>query len=322
MSRVPGIVWMMIAFGVSALATAPVSGQTRTPWGDPDLQGIWINDVVTPLERPPGVGDRALLTEEELAEAAAANDRRQRDTGQPREGDPILLQGYNQFWITPRQVSPQTSLIVDPPDGRLPPLTPAGRPRAAAAFESSQGVPALDASLRRGTDGPEHRSLWERCVTRGLPRLPDFYNNNSLILQTPDHVVILMEMIHETRVIPLDRRPHLDPTVRQWLGDPRGRWEGDTLVVESTNFSDKTNFRGSQSGMRLVERFTRIGDDTIRYEATVADEGTWTQPWTVRMPLRRTSETLYEYACHEGNYAMTNTLRGARVDEQTPNAAR
>ena len=316
MDRAETIAWMLIVGGATLLHPVPTFGQSRTPWGDPDLQGIWMNDVVTPLERPSELGDRELLTDEELAEAAASNERRQDDSGQPRAGNPILLQGYNQFWIPNRNVSRQTSLIVDPPDGRLPPLTPDGRRRADAAFESSQGVSALDASLRRGTDGPEGRSLWERCLTRGLPRLPDFYNNNALILQTPDHVVILMEMIHEARVIPLDRRPHVENDVRQWLGDPRGRWEGETLVVDNTNFSDKTNFRGSQSDLHLVERFTRVDPDTIMYEATVEDPSTWTEPWTMRIPLHRTTAPLYEYACHEGNYAMMNTLRGARADDQ------
>ena len=298
-----------------AMASA-ADAQDRTPWGDPDLQGVWANDAVTPLERPAGLGARELLTDEELAEAAAANARRRIDTGGPREGDPILLQGYNQFWMPRREVSRQTSLIVDPPDGRLPPLTPAGARREAQAFESSQGVPALDASLRRHSDGPEGRSLWERCLTRGLPRLPDFYNNNALLLQTPDHVVIQLEMIHETRVIPLDRRPHLDGRIRQWHGDPRGRWEGDTLVVETTNFSGKTNFRGSQEGLRLVERFTRTAPDALLYEVTVTDPDTWTRPWTARIPIRASDGPLFEYACHEGNYAMHNTLAGARAAEK------
>ncbi len=292
------------------------AAQGRTPWGDPDLQGIWTNDVVTPLERPAGLGARELLTDEELAEAAAANARRQIDTGGPRAGDPILLQGYNQFWMPNRDVSRQTSLIVDPPDGRVPPLTPAGGRREALTLESSQGVSARDVEHRRHNDGPEGRSLWERCLTRGLPRLPDFYNNNALILQTPDHVVVHMEMIHETRVIPLDRRPHLDDGIRQWHGDPRGRWEGDALVVETTNFSGKTNFKGSRDGLHLVERFTRADADTLVYEVTVTDPDTWTRPWAARIPIRRSDGPLFEYACHEGNYAMYNTLAGARAEEE------
>ena len=305
------------ALALLAVAMPPAAAaQGRTPWGDPDLQGVWANDAVTPLERPAGLGARELLTDEELAAAAAANAQRRIDTGGPREGDPILLQGYNQFWMPRREVSRQTSLIVDPPDGRIPPLTPAGARREAQAFESSQGVPALDASLRRHSDGPEGRSLWERCLTRGLPRLPDFYNNNALLLQTPDHVVIQMEMIHETRVIPLDRRPHLDGRIRQWHGDPRGRWEGDTLVVETANFSGKTNFRGSQDGLRLVERFTRTAPGALLYEVTVTDPDTWTRPWTARIPIRASDGPLFEYACHEGNYAMYNTLAGARAAEK------
>ena len=305
------------AVAVLALLSAlPAAGQDRTPWGDPDLQGLWANDVVTPLERPARLGEREVLTDEELAEAAAANERRRVDTGGPRPGDPILLQGYNQFWMPARDVSRQTSLIVDPPDGRVPPLTPAGERREALTLESNQGVSARDIEHRRHSDGPEGRSLWERCLTRGLPRLPDFYNNNTLILQTPDHVVIHMEMIHETRVIPLDGRPHVAAGIRQWHGDPRGRWEGDALVVETTNFSGKTNFKGSQAGLRLVERFSRAEADTLVYEVTVTDPETWTSPWTARIPIRQSEGPLFEYACHEGNYAMYNTLAGARAEEE------
>ena len=307
---------VVAAVALALLLPPPAAGQYRTPWGDPDLQGLWANDVVTPLERPAELGERLELTDEELAEVAAANERRRLDDGGPRPGDPILLQGYNQFWMPDRDVSRQTSLVVDPPDGRVPPLTPAGVRREALALESSQGVEAKVAELRRHNDGPEGRSLWERCLTRGLPRLPDFYNNNVLLLQTPDHVVIHMEMIHETRVIPLDGRPHVAAGIRQWHGNPRGRWEGDTLVVETANFSDKTNFKGSQSGLHLLERFTRADGETLLYEATVTDLDTWAQPWVVRFPIRRTDGPLFEYACHEGNYAMFNTLAGARAEEE------
>ena len=307
---------VVAAVALALLLPPPAAGQHRTPWGDPDLQGVWANDVVTPLERPAELGERLELTDEELAEVAAANERRRLDDGGPRPGDPILLQGYNQFWMPDRDVSRQTSLVVDPPDGRVPPLTPAGARREALALESSQGVEAKVAELRRHNDGPEGRSLWERCLTRGLPRLPDFYNNNVLLLQTPDHVVIHMEMIHETRVIPLDGRPHVAAGIRQWHGNPRGRWEGDTLVVETANFSDKTNFKGSQSGLHLLERFTRADGETLLYEATVTDLDTWAQPWVVRFPIRRTDGPVFEYACHEGNYAMFNTLAGARAEEE------
>ncbi len=309
-------VWPAAVTALALSMPPAAAAQGRTPWGDPDLQGLWTNDVVTPLERPAGLGERELLTDEELAEAAAANAGRQIDTGGPRPGDPILLQGYNQFWMPDRDVSRQTSLVVDPPDGRVPPLTPAGARREAQTLESSQGVSARDIEHRRHNDGPEGRSLWERCLTRGLPRLPDFYNNNVLLLQTPDHVVVHMEMIHETRVIPLDGRPHVDAGIRQWHGDPRGRWEGDALVVETTNFSDKTNFKGSRDGLHLVERFTRAGADTLVYEVTVTDPATWTRPWTARIPIRRSDGPLFEYACHEGNYAMYNTLAGARAEEE------
>ena len=307
--------------------SVPLHGQvekwspTRTAWGAPDLRGVWTNKTITPLERPSSAAGRGDLTAEEAVtlEAVVAAQRVEAD-GNSEPGD---VGFYNQVWLdSGSQVvtTRQTSLVVDPPDGRVPPLTPAGRARAAISLESGQGVSGVDAAERRGTDGPEERSLWERCVTRGLPRLPDFYNNNFLILQTPDYVVILMEMIHEPRLIPLDGRPHPDPTVGQWLGDPRGRWEGETLVVDTTNFSDKTNFRGSGEGLHLVERFTRVAADTIIYEMTLEDATTWTRPWTARISMTRSDAPLFEYACHEGNYAMVNVLAGARAEEQVAEA--
>ena len=289
----------------------------RTAWGAPDLQGVWTNKTITPLERPSSAAGKGDLTVEEAAtlEAVAAAQRAASD-GVARPGD---VGFYNQVWLdsgTQVATTHQTSLVVDPPDGRVPPLTPAGRERAALSLESGQGVSGVDAAERRGFDGPEERSLWERCVTRGLPRLPDFYNNNFLILQTPDYVVILMEMIHEPRLIPLDGRPHPHPSIGQWLGDSRGRWEGETLVVDTTNFSDKTNFRGSGEGLHLVERFTRVAAETIIYEMTLEDPATWTRPWTARIPMTRSNDPLFEYACHEGNYAMVNVLAGGRAEER------
>jgi hypothetical protein len=185
----------------------------------------------------------------------------------------------------------------------VPALTPAGQQRAAAR-------------AARGYDSGEDRSLWERCITRGLPMIPGPYNNNYQILQTPGYVAIFHEMIHDARIVPLDGRPHIGSNIRQWFGDSRGRWEGDTLVVESTNFTDKVSFRGSTQELHLIERFTRFNGDTVRYEFTIDDPTTFTRQWTAAIPLARTDEQIYEYACHEGNYGMVNLLKGARMQEK------
>ena len=203
----------------------------------------------------------------------------------------------------------RTSLIVDPPDGRIPPLTADGQARAAARAEARRLHPA---------DGPEDRSLGERCLlfNAGPPMLSGPYNNYVQILQTRDHVVIHNEMIHDARVVPLDGRPHVPPSIRLLLGDSRGRWEGDALVVETTNFTNKTTVRGSGERLRLVERFTRTGPRTLLYEFTVDDPASFTKPWSAALPMTKTDDRLYEYACHEGNYAMTGILRGSRAGEQ------
>ena len=293
-----------------------------TPWGHPDLQGIWNNVGVTPLERPAKFQGRRLLTDEEVAELAAHAFQRRTD-GRRSEGNPTDPERldrqelyYNRFWFPWGHVSRQTSLITDPSNGRLPAFTVAGRERVAVSIETSQGGGAFEAIGRRGTDGPEQRSLWERCLTRPLPRLPGPYNNNFQIFQTPNHVVILMEMIHESRVIPLDERPHADSNVRQWLGDSRGHWEGSTLVVETTNFSKKTDFIGSQEHLRLVERYTRIGPSEIVHEVRVEDPTTWTRSWTAEIPTRKSEDRIFEYACHEGNYGLVGILAGARSVEE------
>ena len=208
----------------------------------------------------------------------------------------------------------RTSLIVDPPDGRIPPLTRAAQMRAEARRARRREHPA---------DSWEDRNLFERCLTRGVPRLPGAYNNNYLILQTPGYVVILNEMIHETRIVPMDGRPHLRPSVRQWLGDSRGRWEGETLVVETTNFSGQAPFQGSGANLHLIERFTRVDADTITYGFAIDDPTTFTGPWAVELPLTKTEGPMYEYACHEGNYDLANILRTQRAEEQaTTDAAK
>jgi hypothetical protein len=282
----------------------------RTPDGQPDLQGVWTDATITPLERPADLGDKAFFTEQEAADyekrtfAQITGDRR--DGGAQAD----VGRSYNEFWRdrgTKVVGNRRTSLITNPPDGKIPPLTPEAQKKQADARAYQRLHPA---------DGPEDRNLWERCLTRGVPIVPGPYNNDFQIIQAPGYVVIFHEMIHEARIVPLDNRPHVEKDIRQWLGDPRGHWEGDTLVVESTNFSEKSNFRGSSTGLHLVERFTRTGPDTIRYQFTVDDPSTFTKPWSAEMPMTTMDSPIYEYACNEGNYAMLGLLGGARADEK------
>ena len=294
------------------LAAATVAAQEtdrgwvapQTPWGHPDLQGVWDQTTGTPLERAADASDREFLSAEEAAERErrrfAAFD------APPRAGSPG---NYGSQWRDgSRNALTRTSLIVDPPDGRIPALTAAGERRAAENAARRRDRPA---------DSWTDRNLWERCITRGTPRVPNNYNSNILILQTPDAVVMLNEMINETRVVPLDGRPHVASGVRLWNGDSRGRWEGDTLVVETTNFSDQQVFRGFPVGdLRLVERFTRTGPDSIDYEMTLSDPATYTRDWTVVLPMIANGGGMFEYACHEGNYGMEGILAGHRAEER------
>ena len=319
---------MCAAVALVSQAPMPVVAQTdtdhrtvpRTSWGAPDLQGVWNNNVSTPMERPDEFADRAFLSAEERAAYTAQRQasRENRDSREGRGTDADVRRAYNAHWYpVPGTALSRTSLILDPPTGKIPPLTPEGQRRADARRALRQNPPA----------GPEDRSLWERCITRGVPRTPGSYNNHYQIFQTPGHVVILVEMVHEARIIPLDGRPHVGPTIRQWLGDSRGRWEGETLVVETTNFTDKTNFRGSGAGLHVVERFTRVDADRLDYEFTVDDPTTWTRPWTAAWPLTSlrsevggldqvAAPHMFEYACHEGNYGLAGQLAGARAEER------
>ncbi len=311
---------VLLAPGVSdAQQSASVADTPplRTAWGDPDLQGVWNHGTATSLQRPEEYADRELLTEEEIAQANldattfAESSRRSELTPQR---DVSLA--YDQVWWDRGLSDGRTALIIDPPDGRLPPRSPEGEARLGPTPAGGGGGRGGRRGGRaRTSNGPEDRNLWERCLTRVLPRLGGAYNNNFQLFQTPTHVAILHEMVHESRIIPLEGNPHLDSRVRQWMGDSRGRWEGDTLVVETTNFSDRTPYQGSTSNVRLVERFTRLDNGKLRYEVTVEDPATWTRPWTAALDLPRTEGVMYEYACHEGNYGMVNLLRGARVEE-------
>ena len=290
------------------LAAAQAPG--RTPWGDPDLQGVWTNRTTTPLERPAELGERAVLSDEERAAFDA-----EADAARDQPPPPGRTGAYNDFWLDRGVRTRQTSLIVDPPDGRYPAMTERVR-ESDAAF----------AALRDGTkfDTWEDLNLYDRCITRGMPgaMIPGFYNHNYQILQTPDHVVILVEMIHDARIIPLDGRAHLPPGVGQWMGDSRGRWEGDTLVVETTNLTPRGDERvrylvhaGSERA-RVVERFTRVDADRIDYSFTVTDPATYAGPWTAEIPMAPLGGEIFEYACHEGNYGLENILAGARQAEQ------
>ena len=281
----------------------------RTPDGEPDLQGFWTNATITPFERPPEFAAKQFLTPEE----AAAVEQQVVQTRVDRAPPPGDTGGYNEFWFdrgTKVVQTRRTSLVVDPADGRIPPLTP----EAQARMEKARAT-----ARQHSADGPESRSLPERCIlwpTAGPPMLPSGYNNMYQIVQTPGYVMILTEMIHDARVIPLDARPHLPPNIRQWMGDSRGHWEGNTLVVETTNFSNKTSFRGASEHMHLLERFTRTDPETVLYQFTVDDPEAFTKSWSVEIPMTKTVGPLFEYACTEGNYSLTDILGGARADER------
>src|SRR5579863_9804646 len=323
------------ASAAMVISLAPVAGQTpapatkaaaskpwtqpKTAWGDPDLQGLWpATDMINvPMQRPANFGTRAVLTKEEyeVREQAAQRTAAADKVEYVPENASFGINPPS-YWLEHGKPNYQASLVVDPPDGRTPPLTAEALKLAAARRESTRG---------HNNDTWEDQSFYDRCISRGVMGsiLPVIYNNGNQILQAPGYVMIRYEMIHETRIIPLDGRPHVDAGVRSYMGDPRGHWEGNTLVVETTNLVGNTNGIGLNGGgtphsdaLRLVERFTRVGPDTIEYRATIDDPKTWTQPWTVAFPLKRdTKFQLYEYACHEGNYAMTDILSGARALE-------
>ena len=292
----------------------------RTPDGHPDLQGIWTTQTFTPLERPQRYAGQEFLTEEEATELTKLLTREDVDplvggifAASDEERRHLILQNdpthyNNSVWLTTRQPkalsSRRTSLIVDPTDGKIPPLTAEARQRAAARRQA------------RGFDSYENRPLQERCIVwthEGPPMLPPPYNDVLQIFQMPGYVVVFRELASAPRIISIDGRPHVSEQIRKWAGDSRGRWEGDTLVVDTTNFNDKTAFQGSSAALHVVERFRRVSADKILYQFTVDDPTTWTRPWSAEIPMMQTEGPLYEYACHEGNYGLENTLRGARV---------
>jgi len=298
----------------------------RTPYGQPDLQGVWDFRTITPLERSEELGTKAFFTAEEAAKYEQEENRRQnRDLIDPEQGGSQYPPGgvvpYNEFWYDRGNKvagAKRTSLIVDPADGRLPPRTPEGQKRAEARAVASRN----DQLGQPLADSWEDRPLQERCLmgsNAGPPMIPGAYNNNVQLLQTPGHVVILNEMIHSARVIPLDARPH--GSIRQWSGDSRGHWEGNTLVVDTVNFKRETSLEGSSANTHLIERFTRTGANTLLYEFTVDDPTMWTRPWTAVIPMSKSEDPIYEYACHEANYAMAGILAGARAEEKAAEEA-
>jgi hypothetical protein len=313
----------------TALSKATGSKQSwappRTSGGHPDLQGFWANNNATPLERPEELAGRATLSDEELAAMKRKAHELFSGNGDAAFGDTVYLTvlanvlgtktgfkstdgetgDYSSVWTVERDWENRTSLITDPPDGRLPAMTPEAKRRREAAR----------AAMTRPATGPGDRSLSERCISYGSPQLTAGYQSYYQIVQTPNWVMIMTEMIHDAREIPLDGGAHLSSTVQQWLGDSRGHWEGDTLVVDTTNYKPRAFMSVSSEKLHVTERFSLSGPETLKYEIRIDDPGTWTKPWSLMIPLRHSPDPVYEYACHEGNEGLTGILAGARADE-------
>ncbi|MCE2539621.1 MAG: hypothetical protein J4G16_04345 [Acidobacteria bacterium] len=309
------LVAALTAMLVVPVLAAPAAAQDeapRTPWGAPDLQGVWDFRTITPLQRPEELGEQEFLTEEEAASLereAVERDIRLWEAEARRTEAGGSVGAYNNFWMdrgTNVAETRRTSLIIDPPNGRMPPLSDAGQQRAEARRVRRAEHPA---------DSWLDRSSFDRCI----PMTPGGYNQNMQLFQTEDHVVVLNEMVHDSRIIPIDGRPR--PGIDSWTGESRGHWEGDTLVVETVDFSAKHSWRGTSPERHLIERFTRVDADTLLYEFTVTDPGTWTAPWTAQVPMRLNELPLFEYACHEGNYSLEGILSGTRADERKAAAA-
>ena len=307
---------VVVIVSLSAVPAVAQSDAPRTAWGQPDLQGVWDFRSITPLQRPERLENQEFLTEEEAAEleqAAVARDAAAWDREARRTEAGGNVGAYNNFWMDRGQKAVgtrRTSLIVDPPNGRMPEQTTAAQQRAGVRRDYRREHPA---------DGPEDFSNGVRCIlgfNAGPPFTPSAYNNNMQLFQTPDHVVIMTEMVNTSRVIPIDGGPHLPDTVRQWSGDSRGHWEGDTLVIETKNFDAKRRWRNTTESMHLVERLTRVDADMLLYEFTVTDPETWTSSWTAAVPMPLNPEPMFEYACHEGNYSMPVMLGGTRAEEK------
>ena len=314
---------------LSAFAQAPRAERTdaagtrnwaapRTPWGEPDLQGTYSNRTITPFERPANVAGREFFTPEEVAALEKRAQEQTGDEGRSKGTRGDVERAYNDFWWDrgTKVTTPRTSLVIEPPDGRVPELTEEAKMRAAE--EGKRPAFRGAGANGRGTDTWLDRSTFERCITRGMPGAmsPTAYNNNYRITQSPGYVAIQIEMLGGARVIPTDGRPHLNQSIRQWMGHSVARWEGDTLVVDTTNFTDKVLYRGAAENLHLIERFTRVAQGQIDYRVTVIDPSTFSKQWTVAIPYLDTGEDMFEYACHEGNYGMEGILSGAREEER------
>ena len=321
LAGVAAMILVSNAQGPQRRAAAGTYAAARNVFGQPDLEGVWTNDSITPLQRPAAWADKTTLTDDEVEQLKRAKAQLE-ESGDALFGDELILDvlagkqksashdtqtgNYNGFWLPGRDIDHRTSLIIDPPNGRIPPETPEAQKRRAALAEERRLRPA---------DGPESRGLSERCITFGVPRFQAAYSSVYQIVQAPHQVVFNMETIHDARVIELDGRPHLPASIPQMLGNSRGRWEGETLVVETRGFSPRFSMLGATSNLHLVERFTRVAADVLQYDATLSDPATWTRPWTARLLFKRTNEPLIEYACHEGNVGLAGILSGARKQE-------
>ena len=313
-------------FGVAAVAASGQYVVPKTPWGDPDLQGMWPGNMGVPMQRPAAQGTRTELTDAEFAQRVQTAKQQAAldavDVGAPAAKPGI---GPPSYWTERGTPTRRTSLIVDPPDGRLPPLTKVEE----KLRQEARGGKGFPGEWRGEAAAPEDLNIYYRCITRGLlgSVIPVVYNNGNQILQEPGYVVFRNDMIHESRVIPLDGRPHVSESIRMYLGDSRGHWEGNTLVVETTNFTDQDAIGSNGAGypgdpghhskdLKVIERFMRTGPTSLKYEATVVDPKTWTKPWTISIELKKDDHfQLLEYACHEGNYALGDILSGARAEE-------
>ncbi len=325
-SRIP-VAIAAVAVLLPAAAAAQDAELPRTSWGAPDLQGVWDFRTLTPFERPAALENKAVYTDEEVAEFES---QRLAELAALDDAEPADVVGnYNQFWFdrgTTVVETNRTSLVVDPPDGRVPPLTPAAAGRQAALAAARAGVSRHVPTPGGWVEDLGGGMFAVRCIlgfNSGPPITPAGYNQNVQLFQTEDTVVLLNEMVHSARVVPLDGRAHIDAGIRQWMGDSRGYWDGDTLVVETTNFLRETSFRNglTDANLHLTERFTRVSQGTLMYEVTVDNPTVWTRPWTYQIPMQRSDQPMYEYACHEGNYGLYNILAGAREKEQAEEEA-
>ena len=336
------LVYLSALAATIALVTLPIVGQApatkakakttkaytppKTPWGDPDLEGVWPGNMGVPMQRNAKLGERATLTDEEYqAKEVAAAKQAKADSESVVASDSKIGIGPPSYWTERGKPSRQTSLIVDPPNGRLPDLTT----EAVKYRKEARGGKGLPGEWTGKADSYDDLNIYYRCISRGLlgSVIPVVYNNGNQIVQGPGYVVFRNEMIHESRVIPMDGRPHVSPTIKMVMGDSRGRWEGNDLVVETTNFTDKDAIGSNGAGypgdpgyhsdqLKVIERFTRTGDKTMDYRITIIDEKTWTKPWTILMQLEKNDNYQFlEYACHEGNYAMSDILSGMRAEE-------